>query len=105
MAGANVLFDLRQGLVQGRRMKTIIMETEGEGLTKLMGRKVLLLCANYFYAGVLSGVDAEQVKLTDPSIVYETGEWSAVAWKDSQNMGIAELFVRLSAVEAYGEAK
>jgi hypothetical protein len=82
-----------------------VVEVEGEGLVKLLGQKVLLLCANYFYAGTLAGVNKEDLLLTNPQIVYETGEWAAKGYKDAQSLHIPELYVRLSAIEAYGEGK
>ena len=38
-------------------MKKLITDVENEGLIKLMGQRVLLMCANYFYAGKLIGVN------------------------------------------------
>ena len=86
-------------------MKKIVEEVEGEGLTKLLGEKVLLMCANYFYTGKLQGVNETCVLLTDPAIVYETGEWEAAKFKDEQKMRIKYLYVQVSAIEAFGVAK
>lgn len=35
-----------------------VVEVSGEGLEALMGKKVTLFCANYFYSGKLVGVNA-----------------------------------------------
>jgi hypothetical protein len=82
-------------------MKRVIEETELTGLDALMGEQVLLLCGNYFYAGKLSGVNKTIVELTDASIVYETGEWSAKSWKDSQPMGAGITYVRIQWIESF----
>lgn len=86
-------------------MKRIIEETGLTGLDALMGEQVLLLCGNYFYAGKLTGVNKTIVTLTDASIVYETGEWSAAKWKDAQSMGPGETFVRIQWIEAFRKGK
>jgi hypothetical protein len=81
-----------------------VEEVEGSGLMSLLGEKVILLCANYFYAGVLKGVNDEFVLLEDSSIVYETGPWGDKAWKDAQMLG-PEHFVMKSAIESFGRGK
>jgi len=79
-----------------------VEEVEGEGLIGLMGRKVLLMCANYFYAGLLVGVNDNFVKLDQCSIVYETGSWSESGFKDSQLVGDSH-YVMISAIESFRE--
>jgi hypothetical protein len=88
-------------------MKTSVnvVEVKGEGLEALLGKKVLLMCINYFYAGVLEGVSSDFVKLSDPQIVYETGDWSNKQWKNAQSMCVNELYVRVPSIEAYAEGK
>ena len=86
-------------------MKVLVENVDKEGLESLLGRRVILLCANYFYTGKLVGVNVDCVKQLDPAIVYETGEWTAKAYKDEQKLGMASLYVQISAIEAYGEAK
>ena len=53
-------------------MKKLIEVTD-EGLEGLLGKRVTLLCMNYFYTGTLTGVNDKCVQLTSPKIVYETG--------------------------------
>ena len=48
-----------------------VEEVQGEGLVGLMGERVLLMCAGYFYEGKLVGVNETFVKLEDAGIVYE----------------------------------
>jgi hypothetical protein len=88
-------------------MKKIVsvVEVEGEGLQALLGEKVILLCMNYFYAGVLEGVNDDFVKLSDPKIVYETGKWSDANWKDAQGLGVDALYVRIPSIESYARGK
>ncbi len=81
-------------------MKKIIQEVEGEGLVSLLGQKVTLFCMNYFYHGTLTGVNDEDVLLTDASIVYETGPFNEDGFKDAQPLP-NDLYVRTSAIESY----
>jgi hypothetical protein len=85
-------------------MKKIIETTCNIGLDSLLGEQVLLLCANYFYAGELIAVNDVVVELKDGGIVYETGEWSAKCWKDAQKVG-GSIFVRTQSIEAYMRGK
>ena len=86
-------------------MKKIVSvtEVEGEGLTSLLGEKVILFCMNYFYAGVLTGVNGDCVLLEDAGIVYETGAFSDKQWKDFQKIG--SVYVRIACIEAYAKGK
>jgi hypothetical protein len=88
-------------------MKKLVTTTEVEdaGLVALMGERVLLICANYFYTGKLTGVNADFVELEDPAIVYETGEWTAGKFKDEQKLHTKVFYVRVPMIEAFGMAK
>ena len=86
-------------------MKRLITETEDDGFSPLMGEKVTLLCANYFYTGKLVGVNADFVELENPAIVYETGAWDNATYQDVQSLGCKTLRVRTAAIEAYGKIK
>lgn len=81
-------------------MKVLVQEVDGEGFVKYLGKEVVLFCANYFYTGVLSGVNDTEVKLDSPSIVYETGDWSKAEWADAQKLPMKELFVRMAFIES-----
>lgn len=85
-------------------MKKIIDQVEGEGLEKFLGEKILLLCANYFYSGVLKGINDTCVLLGNPYIVYETGEWDAATYKDAQKLP-EPWYVNINAIEAFGAGK
>lgn len=88
-------------------MVTRLVEDKSDrfGLVSLIGKKVLLLCGNYFYCGKLTAVNKTCVELTDAGIVYETGEWSAASYKDFQSMGGGATFVRIQWIEAFREGK
>ena len=89
-------------------MKKIVTvtEVEGEGLESLMGESVILMCMNYNYVGTLVGVNERFVLLdgADAAICYETGEWSAKSWKDSQKIG-QPLYVMIDKIEAFARGK
>ena len=85
-------------------MKRLIEDIEGEGLEGLLGQRVTLMCVNYFYTGKLIGVNDTCVKLTDASIVYETGEWSSKDWFDAQALP-NDLYVQVNAIESFGVMK
>ena len=86
-------------------MKKIVEEIEGEGLVKLLGQRVTVFCLSYFYNGILKGVNDSCLLLGDPKIIYETGAWSDSDWKDAQAMGIDEIYVQISAIEAFAKTK
>ncbi len=71
----------------------------------LMGERVLLMCANYFYTGILIGVNDSFVELEDPAIVYETGQWSNKEFKDEQPLHCKTFYVQTRAIEAFGVSK
>ena len=82
-----------------------VVEVADEGLTALLGQKVLLLCANYFYTGRLTGVNDSCVQLSEPSIVYETGPWTNKTYTDAQDMQVPVLYVQTASIEAFCVAK
>jgi hypothetical protein len=81
-----------------------LVEESGEGLIKLLGERVTLFCANYFYTGKLIGVNDDCVLLSDASIIYETGVLTDKKWKDAQPLP-NEWYVMKSAVESFGILK
>ena len=86
-------------------MRKIVETTEECGFDALLGETVLLLCANYFYVGVLVGVNDTFVELKDPSIVYETGDWADAKYKDVQRLHTPSLCVQRAFIEAFGRGK
>ena len=81
-----------------------IVEVNDEGLEGLLGEVVTLFCVNYFYTGKLVGVNDTCVKLEDPSIIYETGEWSSSGWKDAQKLP-NDIYIQVAAIESFGVMK
>ena len=86
-------------------MKQLIREVSGEGLESLMGSRVLLMCAGYFYEGILIGVNKTFVKLDDAAIVYLTGAWSDKNYADMQKLHTKEWYVRVPMIESFGLSK
>ena len=85
-------------------MKKIVtvQEVEGEGLISLLGKRVSLHCANYFYAGELEGVNDKCVLLKDAGFVFETGPFTDKKFKDFQKVG-SPLYVQIGAIESFYE--
>lgn len=86
-------------------MKRIIEETENQGLESLLGERVLIFTAGYFYEGKLSGVNETCVELNDPHIVYETGSFSDDTYKDRQKLHTDKWFVSMGLIESFGVSK
>lgn len=88
-------------------MKKIVTveQVEGEGLDALLGERVLLMCAGYFYEGVLVGVNDTFVKLDDAAIVYSTGAWSNKSYEDIQRLHQKEWYVQRGLIESFGKSK
>jgi hypothetical protein len=80
-----------------------ICEVSGEGLESLLGKHVVLWCANYVYSGKLIGVNEFDVKLADAYMVFETGRFDAEAFKDAQKLPSDVHYVRTAAMESYCE--
>ena len=86
-------------------MRKLVEQVEGEGLDSLLGERVLLMCAGYFYEGKLIGVNDSFVKLDDAAIVYSTGEWSAKSYADIQKLHEKEWYVQRGLIESFGKSK
>lgn len=81
-----------------------VKEVEGEGLLALMGQRVTLFCMNYFYTGDLAGVNDTCVLLQNPAIVFDTGAYKEKDWKSVEKLP-NDLYVQISAIEAFGVVK
>lgn len=82
-----------------------VQEIEGEGLESLLGERVLLMCAGYFYEGKLVGTNETFVKIDDASIVYSTGEWKDKSYADIQKLHSKEWYVQRGLIESFGKSK
>ena len=85
-------------------MKKLIDVDENEGLESLLGKTVLLMCANYFYTGELVSVNHSCVKLKNPKIIYQTGDWSSNDWKYAQSMELEYFYIQIDFIESFGES-
>jgi len=85
-------------------MKVMIKEVENEGLEALMGQRVTLFCGVYIYTGKLVGVNQTCVKLEDAGIVYETGSFNDMKWKDCQLLP-NDWYVATQSIESFGILK
>lgn len=86
-------------------MRKLVEQVDGEGLDGLLGERVLLVCAGYFYEGKLVGVNDTFVKLDDASIVYSTGPWSDKNYSDIQKLNSSEWYVQRGLIESFGKSK
>ena len=82
-----------------------IVEVDEKGLESLLGERVLLMCANYFYTGILAGVNSTFVVLEEPAIVYETGEFGLKKFQDEQKLHVKTWYVQTKAIESFGLGK
>jgi len=80
--------------------KVDVIEVEGEGLIGLLGQRVLIMCTNYFYEGILAGVNDTCCMLSDAGIVYSTGDWDKPGWGDRQAV-LGDHYVMLQAIESF----
>ena len=80
-----------------------VVETIG-GWDSLLNKRVLVLCAGYFYEGKLTGVNSSFVELEDASVVYnpEAFTHAAVAKATRDKLPSKKWHVERSAVESYG---
>jgi hypothetical protein len=79
-----------------------ISEVKEEGMLALIGQNVEIFCGIYIYAGKLVGVNDTCVKLANPHIVYETGEFLDKKYKDAQQMGREFHYVATGFIESFG---
>ena len=86
-------------------MKVLVETKESEGLEGLIGEVVTIFCTNYIYTGKLVGVNTDCVKLENPKIVYETGEFTSKDWKDAQSLPNKFFYVARQAIESFGIMK
>jgi hypothetical protein len=88
-------------------MKKLVQveEVQGEGLIKLLGEEVMLLCLNYIYAGKLVGVNDSFIQLENAHIVYETGAFTDRFYKDAQKLNSEVFYVMNSSIEGFGKGK
>lgn len=82
-----------------------VVEVSGEGLESLLGKTIVLFCANYFYTGTLVGVNTTCVKLADPYIIYDTGDFKDRFYANSQSLHTKEWYIQTNSIESFGVLK
>lgn len=101
-------------MIESRVMETEVPKKEkskmatkvtSKQMENLLGKRVLFLCANYFYEGKLERVENNHVVLSDAGIVYETGSWDSKNYSDIQKLHSVEWNVKLDSVESFGLGK
>jgi hypothetical protein len=91
-------------ILNRRKKMKVLVEDKGEGLVGLIGQRVTFFTMNYIYSGKLVGVNTRDIKLEDAGIVYETGAFTDLSWRDYQKLP-QPIYVRLNSVEAYSVIK
>ena len=88
---------------KGRAMRTVVqtVEVDGEGLEALLDQYVVIWCCNYIYSGKLVGINDTCIKLLEPYMVFETGQFSADSFKDAQKLPSDYHYVNTSGIESY----
>lgn len=81
-----------------------VQEVEGEGLMALIGQRITVFCPNYFYTGVLEGVNETCILLAEAAVVFETGPYLDGKWKDAQKLP-GSWYVQTAAIESFGVLK
>ena len=84
-------------------MKVLVETEDSEGMDSLAGKNVLLLCANYFYAGKLTGINTECVKLENAGIVYDTGGWDGEKFSNFQKLPPFPVYIQKDSIESFTE--
>ncbi|MDE1767620.1 MAG: hypothetical protein KGI27_15305 [Thaumarchaeota archaeon] len=87
------------------RQLVTVTEVEGEGLDAFLGKEILILCVNYFYTGILEGVNTTCIKLKGARLVYETGPFTSAGYTDAQALPGSEWYIQMSAIESFGPGK
>ena len=82
-----------------------VIEVENEGLVSLLGQIVTIYCLNYIYTGELEGVNDACIKLKNPSLVFNTGDFDGKDWEDAQRFPHKYWYVKTDAIESFGIMK
>jgi len=91
-------------LKEAKIINETIEDIEEEGFLALLGKQITCFCAVYIYTGKLIGVNKTCIKLENPKIVYETGEFDTKTWKDAQALP-NEIYIQTAMVETFGIVK
>lgn len=91
-------------LKEKKVVEECVVENDEEGFLALLGQTITCFCAVYIYTGKLIGVNRTCIKLQNPSIVYETGDFSNKSWKDAQALP-HEIYIQTGLIESFGIVK
>lgn len=83
-------------------MKKLVVEDDTEGLMALLGEPIMILCMGYFYWGRLTGVNDTCVKLEDPRIVFDAGDWTKNGYDAFEKMSTDCWYVCHTQIESFG---
>ena len=87
----------------GKDADSLLVKNKNNGLSALSNQRVLLMCSNYFYEGILIYISDTDAILIDAAIVYDTGPWTEKKWKDRQQL-FGPAGVKIHAIESYHQA-
>ncbi len=82
-----------------------VEEVQGEGFLAFLGENIMVFCLSYIYAGKLTGVNDEFIKLEDAKIVYETGDFSKAGYTDAQKTPNGEVYLMKKSIESFCAGK
>ena len=77
-------------------------KAETSGLSDLIGEQVTFFCLNYIYHGKVLSCDNGSVKITNPKIVYETGDFNENGFQDAQKLECSEFNIQIGIIESFG---
>jgi len=80
------------------------MTKEIDSFDSLLGKTITVFCAIYIYTGKLVENNKESIKLENPKIVYETGEFNKPEWKDAQALP-HDFYIMKGMIESFGIVK
>ena len=68
----------------------------------LTGKQVTFFCMNYIYHGEVISSDKGRICLKNAKIVYETGKFENVGFKNAQDLCCNEYFIKKETIESFG---
>lgn len=84
------------------KIDTKTEEVENEGLISLLGKNVIVFVTDgYIYFGELTGVNTNDIRISNAKIVYETGKWDSNTFVDAQAIPCPHVYIRSSQITSY----
>lgn len=72
------------------------------GYAALVGQKVLIVTTTYIYYGTLETVNCDTLTLSNPHLVYETGNFSSKKFTDAQSLCASTWTISIGHIESAG---